>query len=73
MLSLVAEATPDAHAVLAESDAVRNPARPYSVTVSLSEYRSSKLVDSSTLTVYAKADSANGQYRNLVRFALPES
>lgn len=72
MLSLVAKATPDAHAVLAESDAVRNPARPYSVTVSLSEYRSSKLVDSSTLTVYAKADSANGQYRNLVRFALPQ-
>jgi hypothetical protein len=58
--------------VLAESDAVRNPARPYSVTVTLIEYRSAKLVDSSTLTVHAKADSISGQYRSLVRFEAPQ-
>lgn len=72
LLSLIADAAPDAHAVLAESDAVRNPARPYSVTVTLTEYRSAKLVDSSTLMVYAKADNTSGQYRNLVRFAAPQ-
>jgi outer membrane lipoprotein-sorting protein len=71
-LPLLANAAPDAQAVLAESDAVRNPSRPYSVTVTLIEYRNAKHIDSSTLTVYAKADSANGQYRSLVRFAAPQ-
>jgi outer membrane lipoprotein-sorting protein len=69
---LTASAALDAQAVLAESDAIRNPPRPYSVTVTLTEYRSGRNVDSSTLSVYAKADVATGQYRNLVRFAVPQ-
>ena len=72
LLTLSATAAVDAQAVLAESDAVRNPSRPYSVTVSLIEYRKAKNVDSSTLEVYAKADGVSGQYRNLVRFAAPQ-
>jgi len=72
LLALIANAAPDAHALLTESDAVRNPARPYAVTVTLIEYRNAKLIDSNTLVVYAKADSASGQYRSLVRFAAPQ-
>jgi outer membrane lipoprotein-sorting protein len=72
LLVPLASAAVDAQAVLAESDAVRNPSRPYSVTVTLIEYRSAKHVDSSTLAVYAKADGASGQFRNLVRFAAPQ-
>jgi len=72
LLPWFANASLDAQAVLAESDAVRNPSRPYAVTVTLIEYRNAKHIDSSTLTVHAKSDSANGQYRSLVRFAAPQ-
>jgi outer membrane lipoprotein-sorting protein len=72
LLPWLANAAPDAQTVLAESDAVRNPSRPYSVMVTLIEYRSAKHLDSSTLTVLAKADSASGQYRSLVRFEAPQ-
>ena len=67
-----AQAGADAQAVLAESDAVRNPARPFSVTVTLLEFRNSKQTDSNTLAVYSKTDSVSGQYRNLVRFLAPQ-
>ena len=67
-----ASAAPDAQAILADSDAVRNPAKPFSVTVSLLEYRNAKQTDGNMLTVYAKEDHKNGQYRNLIRFVAPE-
>jgi hypothetical protein len=63
---------PDAQAILAASDAVRNPAKPFSVVVTLIEYRGGKQADSNTLAVYSKADSASGQYRSLIRFVAPE-
>jgi hypothetical protein len=62
----------DAQSILATSDEVRNPPRPFAVTVRLLEYRNSKLSDENTLTVYSKADNASGQYRTLVRFVAPE-
>jgi len=65
-------AAPDPQAVLADSDAVRNPAKPFGVTVTLIEYRSSKQTESNTLAIYSKADSASGQYRSLIRFVAPE-
>jgi len=68
----LARAAPDAQAILAASDAVRNPARPFAVTVTLIEYRNAKQTESNTLTVYSKADSASGQYRTLIRIVAPQ-
>ncbi|HOM15123.1 MAG TPA: outer membrane lipoprotein-sorting protein [Rubrivivax sp.] len=67
-----AHAAADAQAVLAASDEVRNPPKPFSVTVNLLEYRNAKQTDANTLTVYSKTDDKSGQYRTLLRFAAPE-
>lgn len=64
-------AEPDAQAILAASDAVRNPARPFGVVVTLIEYRNAKQTDGNTLSVYSKADTQGGQYRSLIRFVNP--
>jgi hypothetical protein len=71
-IAALAQATPDAQAILAASDAVRNPSKPFAVNVSLLEYRSSKQTDGNTLAVYSKADGASGQYRSLIRFVAPQ-
>jgi len=71
-LACAAHAAPDAQAVLAESDAVRNPSKPFTVTVTLLEFRNAKQTDTNTLTVLSKADSSNGQYHSLLRFVAPE-
>lgn len=68
----LASGTPDAQAVLSASDAVRNPPKPFSMTVTLLEYRNAKQTDANTLTVYSKADEKSGQYRTLLRFAAPD-
>lgn len=67
-----AHATPEAQFVLADSDAIRNPPKPFAVTVTLLEYRNAKQTDTNTLTVYSKADSSSGQFRSLIRFVAPE-
>lgn len=61
----------DAQQILAASDAIRNPARSFGLTNTLIEYHNGRETDSSTLQIYAKADQASGQYRNLIRFAAP--
>ncbi|MBC7484502.1 MAG: outer membrane lipoprotein-sorting protein [Rhizobacter sp.] len=71
-IATLAHAAPDAQTILAASDAVRNPSRPFAVTVTLIEYRNSKQTDSNTLTVYSRADNASGQYRSLIRFVAPQ-
>jgi hypothetical protein len=71
-IAALVEAAPDAQAILAASDAVRNPSKPFAVTVTLLEYRNSKQTDGNTLTVYSKAESAGGQYRSLIRFMAPQ-
>ena len=71
-LAALAQAAPDAQAILAASDAVRNPPRPFAVTVTLVEYRNAKQTDTNTLTVYSKADASSGQYRSLLRFVAPQ-
>ncbi len=71
-LAMLVRAAPDAQAVLAASDAVRNPSQPFAVTTTLLEYRNAKQTDSSTLAVYSKADDKSGQYRSLIRFVAPE-
>ena len=66
-----AQAAPDAQAILAASDVVRNPAKPFAFVLTLIEYRSRKQTDTDTLEVYSKADSTGGQYRSLIRFVNP--
>ena len=62
---------PKAQAMLQASDAVRNPDKPFGVTVTLIEYRSGKQTDTSTLASYAKSDARSGQFRTLIRFVAP--
>lgn len=66
-----AHSAPTAQAILAASDAVRNPDKPFALTVTLIEYRNSKQTDANTLNVYSKADVGSGQFRSLIRFAAP--
>jgi outer membrane lipoprotein-sorting protein len=61
----------DAQQLLADSDAIRNPSRSFGLTTTLTEYRNGRQTDTSTLQIYAKADPASGQYRNLIRFEAP--
>lgn len=71
MLANLARAAPSAQDILAESDAIRNPGRPFGMTVTLLEYRDGKHTDSITLNLYSKADTKSGQFRSLLRFAAP--
>ncbi len=64
-------AAPSAQAILSASDAIRNPGKPFGLTVTLVEYRNGAQTDTTTLGVYSKADASNGQFRSLVRFIAP--
>jgi outer membrane lipoprotein-sorting protein len=70
-LPSLAGAAPSAQAILSASDAIRNPDRPFRLTVTLVEYRIGKQTDSNTLIVYSKADPNSGQFRSLIRFVAP--
>lgn len=70
MLGL-AWAAPSADEILAASDAIRNPGRPFSVTVTLTEFQAGKQVDTSTLTSYSRTPQQGGQFASLIRFVLP--
>jgi len=61
----------DAQKILAASDAVRNPAKPFGLTAVLTEYRNASEVDSDTLMIYSKLDGAAGRYRTLVSYVGP--
>ena len=61
----------DAQRILAASDAVRNPSHSFGLTTTMTEYRNGRQTEVSTLQIYAKADTASGQYRNLIRFVAP--
>lgn len=69
--SIAVGATPSADDILAASDAIRNPGRPFSVTVTLTEFQSGKQVDTSTLTSYSRTQQQGGQFSSLIRFVLP--
>jgi outer membrane lipoprotein-sorting protein len=62
---------PDAQQLLAQSDAIRIPARSFVLNAALVEYRSGKEVDSNTLAIYTKPDATGGTFRTLVRFLAP--
>ncbi|KAF0812392.1 hypothetical protein IGB42_03060 [Andreprevotia sp. IGB-42] len=71
LCATVAHAAPDAQSLLAATDAIRNPEKPFSLTTTLTEYRNGKQTDTSTLAVYSKADKAGGEFRSLIRFEAP--
>jgi hypothetical protein len=64
-------AEPDAQAILASSDVIRNPERPFSLITTLIEYRGGKQTDSNSLQIYSKASESSGQFRSLIRFVAP--
>ncbi|MGB7541802.1 MAG: outer membrane lipoprotein-sorting protein [Burkholderiales bacterium] len=64
-------AAPAAQAILSASDAIRNPDKPFGLTVTLVEYRNGRQTDSTTLAVYSKADANSGQFRSLIRYVAP--
>ena len=67
----LARAAPDAQAILAASDAVRNPGQPFRVTVTLTEYDKGQQIDTSTLSSYSRTIDNSGQFASLIRFVLP--
>jgi len=70
LLPVVGIAAPNADAILAASDAIRNPGRSFSVTVTLTDFQKGRQVEASTLQSYSRLQ-AGGQYSSLVRFVLP--
>lgn len=62
---------PSAHEILAASDAIRNPGRPFSVTVTLTEFQAGKQVDTSTLISYSRTEQQGDQFASLIQFVLP--
>lgn len=66
-----ARAAPDARALVAASDAIRNPAVPFSLSVQLVEYTQGRQTDSNSLQVWSRAEPGSGQFRSLVRFTAP--
>ena len=67
----LAQGAPGAQEILAASDAVRNPGKPFSLTVALVEYKGGRQTDGNTLRVYSKAAAGSGQYRSLIQFIAP--
>lgn len=69
--SAVATAAPDPQQLLGASDAIRNPGRPFSVAVTLTEFQAGKQVDTSTVVTYSRLQEQGGRFASLVRFLLP--
>lgn len=69
--SAAAGAAPDAQKLLAASDAIRNPGRPFSVSVTLTEFQNGKQVDTSSMLTYSRTLEQGGQFASLVQFVAP--
>lgn len=61
----------DPQKILAVSDAIRNPDKPFGLSIVLTEYRNAQQVDTNTLAIYSKLDEPTGRYRTLVRYVGP--
>jgi outer membrane lipoprotein-sorting protein len=66
-----AAAAPTADEILIASDSIRNPGRPFSVTVTLTEFENGQRTDTSTLVSYSKIMPQSGQFASMIRFAQP--
>ncbi len=62
---------PGAQDILEASDEIRNPDKPFSLTVTLVEYRNGKQNNTIGLTVYSKTHPDSGQFRSLIQFTAP--
>lgn len=65
-------AAPSAREIVQATDRIRNPDKPFSLQVTVTEFISAKPRDSIVLSVYSKQEAANGQFRSLVHFLKPE-
>lgn len=61
----------DVKAVIAASDAIRNPQQPFSVTVTLTEFEKGQQVETMTLQSFARTLQESGQFVTLLRFVQP--
>lgn len=60
-----------AQEIVAKTDEVRNPKRPFHNITTLTAYVSGVERDQTTLDVYSKVDPVTGQFRNLVQYVAP--
>lgn len=67
----VAPAAQDPQELLVASDSIRNPGRPFSVKLTLTEFDAGKQVDTSVLESYSRARDDGGQFASIVRFLMP--
>jgi outer membrane lipoprotein-sorting protein len=70
VLGAVAEAQ-TAQEIVAATDRVRNPDKPFRSTLRLTEYVGGQERDHDSLVVYSKEDGATRQFRNLVQYVEP--
>ncbi len=61
----------DAQSILKRTDEIRNPQKPFSISISLHEFKDGNKSDETTLAVYSKQEEKSGQYLNLVQYVLP--
>lgn len=66
-----AQAAADPQAILAASDAIRNPSQGFRVTVTLSEFEKGKLAASSTLLSFSRVLDGGGQFATILKFLQP--
>lgn len=64
-------AAQDPQELLVASDSIRNPGRPFSVKLTLTEFDAGKQVDTSVLESYSRARDDGGQFASIVRFLMP--
>lgn len=70
-IAAAAVGAPDAQKLLEASDAIRNPGRPFSVNVVLTEFQNGKQVDTSSLLTFSRTVEQNAQVASLVQFVAP--
>jgi len=66
-----AKSAGEAQAMLARSDAIRNPSQPFRVTLTLTEFEKGVQVNSTTLVSFSRTLENGGQFASLVRFVQP--
>jgi outer membrane lipoprotein-sorting protein len=64
-------AAPPVEQIVAATDRVRNPSRPFRVTVRLTEYVAGRERNHDMIVVFAKENADTRQYRNLIQYVEP--
>jgi len=67
-----AHGAPSPQEILAASDAIRNPDKPFRVTSTLTAYRSGKQSDANSVVSYCTAEDGSGKFLTLLRFVTPQ-